>query len=151
MKPQRREGRKGFAGILCGLCAFAVIFDRMEKNDDFYNPGLFDDFLDTLEHSSSGILMRDEAYIGWCIFEEFDIEMTTFLHDDSLDVLLRDDLITNEIKILAQELRHKGRALKDDNLWKPELVRTNDRWRELFLLSDKIQLLVKVHQEQKNG
>ncbi|WP_411898232.1 hypothetical protein [Elizabethkingia occulta] len=100
---------------------------------------LYDLFLDTLSHCGSFIFNLSKDEIEYEIFEEFDIGVISFLHEDSLKQLLDSKLITIEIRDKCIFLREKVLRLQELNLWKIDLVKTNEKWHEVIIICDEIK------------
>lgn len=100
---------------------------------------LYDYFLDTLSHCGSFIFNLSERDIEYEIFEEFDIGVISFLHEDALNQLINSKLITFHIYNNCLILRKKVLELQELDLWKIELIKTNERWKEIIILCDEIK------------
>lgn len=103
---------------------------------------LYDYFLDTLSHCGSFILDSNEKYIQYEIFEEFDIGVISFLHENSLKQLLDSKLITFDIYNKCLLLRKKILKLQELGLWKIDLIKTNEKWKEVIMLCDEVKNMV---------
>lgn len=106
------------------------------------NTQLFELFLQTMSHCGTFLLKCDTQDIEYYLFEEFDGESITFLHENSLDPLLAGGYISAEVYLLCQLLRKKFRDLEDTSLWHAESVRTAPEWYEILTLSDKIKSMI---------
>lgn len=102
----------------------------------------FELFIDTLDHFGTFLLNADTEDIGWCVFEEFDGESITFLHENTLNRLLDGGYISAEVYPLCQLLRKRFRELEGTALWDVEAVRSAPEWYELLVLADKIKSMV---------
>lgn len=100
---------------------------------------LYDYFLDTLSHCGSFIFDLSKGDIEYEIFEEFDIGVISFLHEDVLKQLLDSKLITFDVYSNCKILRKKVLELQELGLWKIDLVKTNKRWKEVIILCDEIK------------
>lgn len=100
-------------------------------------------FLETLGHCGTFLLNATTEDIEWHLFEEFDGESITFLHESTLDRLLDGGYISAEEYPLCQLLRKKFREMEDTSLWNVESVRTAPEWYEIMSLADKIKSMVK--------
>lgn len=103
---------------------------------------LFDLFTDALNHFGTFLLNMDAEDIGWHVFEEFDSDSITFLHENTLNRLLDGGYISAEVYPLCQLLRKKFRELEGTDLWDVEAVRSAPEWYELLVLSDRIKSMV---------
>jgi len=105
-------------------------------------------FIDTLEKCSSRILQKDDDEIEYDLFEEFDIGMRSFLHEESLNRLLSENYINKEIMILSKKLRETALAIDEDK-WNLEEAKTTKEWADIFYLSDRI-LEIKLDYDKNN-
>ncbi len=103
---------------------------------------LFEFFTDTFDHFGTFLLNADTEDIGYYVFEEFDCDSVTFLHENTLDRLLEKGYISAEVYPLCQLLRKKVRELDGTDLWDVEAVRSAPEWYELMVLADKIKSMV---------
>ena len=103
---------------------------------------LFELFINTLDHFGTFLLNAETEDIGWNVFEEFDGDSITFLHENTLNRLLDGEYISAEVYPLCQLLRKKFRELEGTDLWDVEAVRSAPEWYELLVLSDKIKSMV---------
>ena len=99
-------------------------------------------FLETLEHCGMFLLNEDADSIEWHLFEEFDSDSITFLHESTLDRLLGSGYISAEVYPMCQLLRKKFRDLEETTLWHAEAVRSTPEWYEILSLADKIKSIV---------
>ena len=104
------------------------------------------DFEATLKACSSANLSESDDILEHLIFEEFDVGVTSFLHDSSLKRLLRAGYIDDTIKELCTEFRRKAiLALQDCR--SVSAVRSSDCWAIVIELSDRIMQLKAVHDQ----
>lgn len=97
-------------------------------------------FIDTINRCTYKLIYEKDDEIEYQLFEEFDIGATSFLHEYSLNKLLKKKFINNEIKKLSIKLRKLYFEIcEDDNYRNSESVRTNKKWHELLELSDTIR------------
>ena len=75
----------------------------------------FEFFREMLGHCGMFLLKEDTENIEWHVFEEFDGDSITFLHEYTLDRLLEGGYISAEIYSLCQLLRKKFRSLEETN------------------------------------
>lgn len=97
---------------------------------------------ETLGHLGMFLLDEKIVNIEWHVFEEFDSESITFLHENTLDSLLYSGYISAEVYSLCQLLRKKVRDLEETSLWNAEAVKSAPEWYEALSLADKIKSLV---------
>lgn len=100
---------------------------------------LFEFFTDTFDHFGTFLLNADTEDIEYYVFEEFDCDSITFLHENTLDRLLEGGYISAEVYPLCQLLRKKVRELDGTDLWNVEAVRSAPEWYDLMVLADKIK------------
>ena len=105
---------------------------------------LFEFFICTLDHFGTFLLKADTEDIGYYVFEEFDVDSITFLHENTLDRLLEGGYISAEVYSLCQLLRKKVRELDGTDLWNVEAVRSAPEWHKLMVLADKIKAMVNI-------
>lgn len=103
---------------------------------------LFGFFLETLGHCGTFLLSVATEDIEWHVFEEFDVESITFLHETTLDRLLDAGYISVEVYPLCQLLRKKFRDMEDTSLWDVESVKSAPEWYEILSLADRINSMV---------
>ena len=106
----------------------------------------FEYYVHTL--NNLGLFLRecDTNEIEYCVFEEFDSDCVSFLHENTLNALLRAGLITSEIFELSLELAQRFRRLENTPYWNARSVQTEDAWAELLALADKIKAMLNVEQ-----
>jgi hypothetical protein len=104
---------------------------------------LMEDFTDTLQQCGTHLLKKSNEDVEYYIFEEFDVCAGSFLHQNTLTVLLEAGLITEDIAKKSSELREKFFALENTNQWDVDSVKCSAEWRELLELSDEIKSLLK--------
>lgn len=102
----------------------------------------FEFFQETLGHCGMFLLNENTENIEWHMFEEFDGDSITFLHEYTLDRLLEGGYISAEIYSLCQLLRQKFRSLEGTNQWNVEAVRSAPEWCEILSLADKIKNMI---------
>lgn len=100
-------------------------------------------FIETLEHCGTFLLDEDTKSIEWHVFEEFDGESISFLHEYTLNRLLDGGYISAEVYSLCQRLCMKFRGLEGTDLWNAEAVRSTREWYEVLSLADRIKSMVK--------
>lgn len=105
---------------------------------------LFEFFIGTLDHFGTFLLKADTEDIKYYVFEEFDGDSITFLHENTLDRLLEGRYISAEVYPLCQLLRKRFRELTETDLWNVEAIRSAPEWYELMVLADKIKAMVNI-------
>ena len=100
---------------------------------------LYEYFKDTLSHCGLFLLGLPDEDIAWHLFEEFDTDSISFLHENTLNQLYETGKITADAVDMALALAHKFRKLEGTALWNIPCVRTDPLWMEIFILSDSIK------------
>ena len=99
-------------------------------------------YVHALHHCGEFLLALSDEEIGTYIFEEFDIEATTYLHHNTLDQLKNAALIDENEYDLSTELRRRFMELQGTALWNVESVKTAAKWLEIMRLADNIKASV---------
>ena len=77
------------------------------------------------------------------LFEEFPIDVISFLYEDTLNLFLNEGMIDNEILEKSIELRNLFLQLeKNAELLSVEAVRAFEEWKRLLRISDEIRQLL---------
>lgn len=100
---------------------------------------LYEFFQNTLSHCGTFLLRLSDEEIGWHLFEEFDGDSISFLHEDTVNVLRQSGKITEETARLSLRLSGQFRALENTELWNVPSVKENPKWLEILKLSDCIR------------
>ena len=109
---------------------------RMHEVD---KPDLFELYKQTLEMCGVYLLHENDETIGYCIYEEFDIGVHSFLHAGCLEAFRASGLISHDKLDRSLLLRSKVLALQTSGEWGIEHFRASPRWREIMALSDEIK------------
>ncbi len=113
------------------------------KNVEHLNmPQLYELFKDTLNHCGTFLLTCTREDIEYHIFEEFDSDCTSFLHESNLRALLEGGLISAEIYEASLRLAAKFRALEGTPLWNPDDVTHAAAWRNIMESADRIKTML---------
>lgn len=99
-------------------------------------------YLDTLQKCGIYLLDAEAEVIEYNIFEEFDIGVVSFLHDDNLSKLKEAGLINDKIMGKSSELRNMVIELQNSDKWNVEAVRNSHEWRSILELSDEIKIML---------
>ena len=108
-----------------------------EKRIDF--EPIYECFKAGLSHCGVFLLELSDEDIEWHLFEEFDTDCVSFLHESTLNQLLKAGKITPYVADMSLMLSRRFRALENTSAWDVSAVRSSPVWLELFLLSDKIK------------
>ncbi|WHX98454.1 hypothetical protein [Neobacillus sp. DY30] len=111
-------------------------------NNEITNKQLMELFLDTIQRCGTHLYNMDDETIEYEIFEEFDIGVVSFLHNDSLSKLYSAGLISYEVMQKGLELRQKVQDLQNSGLWNMEALKRRNEWKEVFILSDEIRTML---------
>jgi hypothetical protein len=98
-----------------------------------------DNFDYTVSLCSSKLLSKSQDEILYDVYEEFDSCSWSFLHENTLNVLLRSKRINEEIFKLASELRELAVNLFDSDIERSvEELKRNEGWKKVVVLCDRI-------------
>lgn len=111
----------------------------MEKIDDVQ---LFKLFLRTLECCGIFLLNCGPRDIEYFLFEEFDGDSISFLHEASLSKLLDYGYISPKIYSKCQLLYKKYRQMEETSMWNVNSVKENPEWHAILSLSDEIKSMI---------
>lgn len=100
---------------------------------------LYEYFIETFDFFGTHILSKSDEEVEYLIFEEFDSNVISFLHYNSLDVLLKHNYIDNDIYKLCLQFREQSMKLINEKLWNVNEVKTNYQWLELMKFADLIK------------
>jgi hypothetical protein len=99
---------------------------------------LNDLFIDAIQRCTYDLINKDDETIEYELFEEFDIGANSFLHEKSLDMLLNDNYINEDIKKLSLKLREMFLSLGEEKR-NADSVRNDEEWHDVLKLSDLIR------------
>lgn len=89
------------------------------------------------------MLAESDDTIKHNLFEEFSIDVISFLHEDTLNLFLNEGMIDDDILKKSTELRNSFIQLeKNVDLLSVEAVRTFEEWKRLLRTSDEIRKLL---------
>lgn len=98
-----------------------------------------DNFDYTVSLCSGSLLKKSNDEILYDVYEEFDTCSWSFLHENTLNILLNSGLINSEIFKLASELRELSVKLFSSDMERSvEELKRNNEWQRVFALCDKI-------------
>ena len=103
----------------------------------------YENFKKTIQECGSYLLTESDDTIKHNLFEEFSIDVISFLHEDTLNLFLDEGMINDDILEKSIELRNSFIQLeKDVELLSVEAVRTVEEWKRLLRTSDEIRKLL---------
>lgn len=103
----------------------------------------YENFKKTIQECGSYLLTESDDTIKHNLFEEFSIDVISFLHEDTLNLFLDDGIIDDDILAKSIELRNSFMQLeKNVDMLSVEAVRTFEEWKRLLRISDEIRKLL---------
>ena len=111
----------------------------MERIDDVQ---LFKLFLRTLECCGMFLLNCEHRDIEYFLFEEFDSDSISFLHEATLSKLLDCGYISPKVYSKCQLLYKKFRQMEKTSMWNINSVKVNPEWHAILSLSDEIKSMI---------
>lgn len=103
----------------------------------------YENFKKTIQECGSYLLTESDDTIKYNLFEEFSIDVISFLHEDTLNLFLDEGMIDDDILEKSIELRNSFMQLeKNVELLSVEAVRTFEDWKRLLRTSDEIRKLL---------
>jgi hypothetical protein len=105
-------------------------------------------FKDVFSHCGTFLTECDEEEVGWHIFEEFDTDALSFLHENTMNILLAEGYITEEIYENSLLLASSFRKMERTPLWNTHDVIHREEWRKILVLADKISAMLEEHEKK---
>lgn len=103
----------------------------------------YENFKRTIKECGSYLLTESDDTVKHNLFEEFPIDVISFLYEDTLNLFLDEGMIDNEILEKSIELRNLFLQLeKNAELLSVEAVRAFEEWKRLLRISDEIRQLL---------
>ena len=103
----------------------------------------YENFKRTIQECGSYLLTESDDTVKHNLFEEFPIDVISFLYEDTLNLFLDEGIIDNEILEKSIELRNLFLQLeKNAELLSVEAVRAFEEWKRLLRISDEIRQLL---------
>lgn len=96
---------------------------------------LYEQFVDTAKRCSSGIVSLSDEEIEFNLFEEFDVGVRSFFHDDNLIKLAEAGMLSEEAVPVCQRIRSKWIELDECN-WTIAEIKDHPDWKSLFSACD---------------
>lgn len=103
----------------------------------------YENFRKTIQECGSYLLTESDDTIKHNLFEEFSIDVISFLHEDTLNLFLDEGMIDDDILKKSIELRNSFMQLeKNVELLSAEAVRTFEEWKRILRTSDEIRKML---------
>ena len=103
----------------------------------------YQNFKKTIQECGSYLLTESDGTIKHNLFEEFSIDVISFLHEDTLNLFLDEGMIDDDILKKSIELRNSFMQLeKNVKLLSVEAVRTFEEWKRILRISDEIRKML---------
>lgn len=103
----------------------------------------YENYKKTIQECGSYLLTESDDIIKHNLFEEFSVDVISFLHEDTLNLFLDEGMIDDDILEKSIELRNSFMQLeKNVELLSVEAVRTFEEWERLLRTSDEIRKLL---------
>lgn len=103
----------------------------------------YENFKKTIQECGSYLLIESDDTIKHNLFEEFSVDVISFLNEDTLNLFLDEGMIDDDILEKSIELRNSFMQLeKNVELLSVESVRTFEEWKKLLRISDEIRALL---------
>jgi len=103
----------------------------------------YENFKSTIEECGSYLLREADNVIEYNLFEEFSVDVVSFLHEDTLNLLLDEGMIDNDILEKSNELRNNYLQLeKKTDLFNVDSVKTSAEWKKVLEKSDEIKEMI---------
>lgn len=99
-------------------------------------------YLDTIQRCGIHLLNTEDEVVEYDIFEEFDVGVVSFLHDDSLKKLYEACLISDDVVRKSADLRKMVLEIQKTDDWNVIGVKTSQQWKKVMKLSDEIKELL---------
>lgn len=102
---------------------------------------LYELYLDTAAKCNSQITSLGKGELEYNLFEEFDIGVTSYFHEDSLQNLLSAGKLNREAVFLSEEIRKTWFELNSET-WTTDQIRTVQDWKLFFAAGDELNSLL---------
>lgn len=103
----------------------------------------YENFRKTIQECGSYLLTESDDTIKHNLFEEFSIDVISFLHEDTLNLFLDEGMIDDDILKKSIELRNSFMQLeKNVELLSVEAVRAFEEWKRILRTSDEIRKML---------
>jgi hypothetical protein len=99
---------------------------------------LYELLKDAFQNTGTCILNETDENIEYYMFEDFDIAVSSFMHENSLTILLTNGLINQEIALSLTSIRNSFLSMKEETRT-ADSVKNNQEWLELLLHIDDVK------------
>lgn len=99
-------------------------------------------FIDTASRGSSRIFSLSDEEIEYDLFEEFDVGVSTFFHDDNVNKLVEAGLIDKDALPICRGIRKRWIEL-ESRKWKVGEIKCDPQWKRLFSACDQLLKLTR--------
>ncbi len=103
---------------------------------------LYELYLETAAKCNSQVIMLENCELEYKLFEEFDIDVTSYFHQDSLQKLFTAGNINSEAVSLSEEIRRIWFRLSTET-WTADQIRTVPDWKQFFAVGDELNSLLR--------
>ena len=100
---------------------------------------LYELYLDTSKRCLSCVCNQSDENLGYDLFEQFDVGVTSDFHDDSLQRLHNAGMISHEAVVISQNIRKFWFDL-DPYSYELNEIRSHPKWKQLFSMCDALQV-----------
>lgn len=104
---------------------------------------LFDLLVDTAKRCSSAVISLSDEELEYNLFEEFDVGVRSFLHDDSVSRLVEAGMLSNEAIPICHSIRGKWIELDMRN-WTIAEIRVHPDWKHIHSACDTLLELLEL-------
>ena len=99
---------------------------------------LYDLYNDTISKCGSFLLNESNEVVIYNIFEEFDIGVISFFHEESLKKLFDGGYISAYKMEKSLELRSLVLEIQNSDDWNIESFRASEKWKKVLDISDQL-------------
>jgi hypothetical protein len=108
----------------------------METNDsEISETKLFELFQDAIARCGTPMLRKQDDDLAYDLYELFDVDAQSFLHDSVLEKLQSSSVIDEELAYLSRAMRNEWFELRRSS-WELDQIRDSAEWRQFFVLCD---------------
>lgn len=97
-------------------------------------------FKNTIFKCGSYLRTKDDETIEYNLFEEFSVDVVSFLHKKNLKLFLEEGMIDRTILEKSMELRKRYLKLEENkDLFHIDCVKKTEEWKKVLELSDEVK------------